>query len=84
MGAEAPAENIIATMVVITWAYFAPLVLPFLVRFGRQTVARIFIVMLTMSFVSVAIFSMRNPFDAMHPKRLYVIHSENVSSAECD
>ena len=26
-----------------------------------------------------AIFAQINPYDALHPKRLYIIHSENVS-----
>ena len=28
--------------------------------------------------VAMAVFCMRSPFDAMHQKRLYVIHMENV------
>ena len=29
-----------------------------------------------------AVFAMREPFDAMHQKRLFVIHSQNVGSAD--
>ena len=78
MGAEAPAENIIASMVVFTMSYLVPLVIPFLARFGRRVVIRALFVTLALSVLSIGIFSMRSPFDAMHPRRLFVIHSENV------
>lgn len=79
MGAEAPAENIIASIVAFISAYSVPLAIPFLVRFGRRAVRRALFVTLTFSIVSIGVFSMRSPFDAMHPKRLYIVHSENVS-----
>jgi hypothetical protein len=31
------------------------------------------------SFVMVVVFSLRPPFDAMHQKRVFIIHGENVS-----
>lgn len=79
MGAEAPAEEIIACLVPITLAYFVPLIIPFFVRFGRRITILVIIATLVTSALSIIVFSKKNPFDDMHPKRLYVIHSENVS-----
>jgi len=82
MGAEAPAEFIISLMVGVIGLYFLPLVVPFCVRFGGRFIVRATIFLGGVSALMIVIFSLRSPFDAMHPKRLFVIHSENVTTGE--
>ena len=79
MGDEAPAENIIATSVALTSSYLLPLVLPFFHRFGPRFVMKSAINLTLITGLMMAIFAQINPYDALHPKRLYIIHSENVS-----
>ncbi|KAI0676099.1 hypothetical protein C8Q78DRAFT_369024 [Trametes maxima] len=82
IGEEAPAEHIIATIVAITGAYILPLAIPFVHRYGRRILVRAVIVSSLLTGVAMAIFAMRSPFDAMHQKRLFVIHMENITSEE--
>lgn len=78
MGAEAPADHIIAILVAILGAPAVPLAIPLMHRFGKQALLRGIIAMSILSAVSIAYFSAREPFDAMHQKRLFVLHMENV------
>ncbi|KAI0364703.1 hypothetical protein BV20DRAFT_1029237 [Pilatotrama ljubarskyi] len=82
MGEDAPAEHIIATIVAINGAYILPLTVPLVHRFGRRFLVRAVIVLSMVTGLMIAIFAMRSPFDAMHQKRLFVIHMENITSAE--
>ncbi|KLO13952.1 hypothetical protein SCHPADRAFT_920864 [Schizopora paradoxa] len=82
MGAEAPAEFIIALMVGSIGLYIVPLAVPFCHRFGRKFVRKATVLSGAVSAIMIILFSLRSPFDAMHPKRLYVIHSENVTTGE--
>ena len=79
MGEQAPAEYIIATIVAVSGAYALPLAIPFIHRYPRAVLKRTIIFLSVLTATSVAVFSMRSPFDAMHQKRLFVIHMENVS-----
>lgn len=79
MGEEAPAEHIIATIVAVLGGYMLPLAVPFMHRYSRAMLTRSVIVLYAITAISMAIFSMRSPFDTMHQKRLFVIHMENVS-----
>ncbi|KAI0630537.1 hypothetical protein C8Q77DRAFT_1211545 [Trametes polyzona] len=82
IGEEAPAEHIIATIVSITGAYILPLTVPFVHRFGRRFLVRAIVFLTMVTGLVMAVFSMRAPFDAMHQKRLFVIHMENITSEE--
>jgi len=79
MGADAPAEYIIATIVAVLVAPGFPLVIPLTHRFGRRALLRGIIVTSIVTALSIAYFSARVPFDTKHKKRLFVIHMENVS-----
>ncbi|KAI0358143.1 hypothetical protein OH77DRAFT_1421438 [Trametes cingulata] len=82
MGEEAPAEHIIATIVAMNGSYILPLTVPLVQRFGRRFLVRAIVVLSMLTGVMMAIFAMRQPFDAMHQKRLFVIHMENITSEE--
>ncbi|KAL5492913.1 hypothetical protein ACEPAI_4361 [Sanghuangporus weigelae] len=79
-GGDAPADHIIATIVVITSSYLFPLTLPFFQRFGSRFIRRSMLFLCFVTGASMILFSWRSPFDSMHPKRLYVIHSENITT----
>ncbi|TFK48370.1 hypothetical protein OE88DRAFT_1684387 [Heliocybe sulcata] len=81
IGGDAPGENIIASIVAMTGSYTLPLVLPFIHRFGRVK-ARAVVLSSVATVVMMSIFAARNPFDAMHQKRVFVVHMENVTSGE--
>ena len=78
MGAEAPAEHIIAIIVAITGSYILPLAIPFVHRFGRGVLVRGVVLSAVITAVMMALFSLRSPFDPMHQKRVFVLHMENV------
>ena len=78
MGGEAPAEHIIATIVVLTGTYLLPLVLPFFQRFGRPFLLRSLAFLTLFSGAMILLFTQRSPFDSTHPRRVYILHSENV------
>lgn len=78
IGAEAPAEHIIASIAAAMGAYNLPLVLPFAHRFGHRMLARSIILVVLATGAAMAVFSMKSPFDAMHQKRLFVLHHEDV------
>ncbi|TDL26482.1 hypothetical protein BD410DRAFT_741807 [Rickenella mellea] len=82
MGADAPAEFIIASMVALISSYTFALVIPFCHRFGKRFLHRALGFSFLATVLSVAIFSLRTPYDFMHPKRLYIIHSENITNNE--
>ena len=79
MGEEAPAEHIIATIVAISGAYALPLAVPFIHRWPRAVLKRAIGLLSILVVLSIAVFSVREPFDAMHQKRVFVVHMENVS-----
>jgi len=86
MGEKAPAEFIIASMTSLIGFYTFPLVVPFAHRFGHKTTSKAVLFFLGLSIISMGYMAMKNPFDPMHPKRMYIIQSENVdhiSSCVC-
>jgi hypothetical protein len=58
--------------------YTFPLAIPFSHRFGRKVTLVAVGLLTVLSVTAMGIMSLHSPFDAMHPKRLYVIQSENV------
>ena len=55
-----------------------PLTVPFVQRFSRRLLIRLVLFTSMVTGLVMAAFCMRSPFDAMHQKRLYIIHMENV------
>ncbi|KAF9458872.1 hypothetical protein BDZ94DRAFT_1225561 [Collybia nuda] len=82
IGADAPADNIIATIVSVIGAQALPLVLPFSHRFGPRALKRGVVYMSMITAIVIAVFSMRVPFDDMHQKRVFILHLENVTTHE--
>jgi hypothetical protein len=56
-----------------------PLSLPFAHRYSRSVLVRTVTLLGVVTLMGMIAFSMRQPFDAMHQKRLFVIHAENVT-----
>ncbi|KDR80962.1 hypothetical protein GALMADRAFT_1358006, partial [Galerina marginata CBS 339.88] len=82
IGAEAPADNIVAIITASLGAISFPLVLPFAHRFGRARLLR-GIVLLSVAMTGlVAFYATMEPFDEMHQKRLFILHSENITTGE--
>ncbi|KAI5116032.1 hypothetical protein M0805_002087 [Coniferiporia weirii] len=80
MGAEAPAEHLIATLCVVSASYTLPLVLPFLARFGPSFIKRTLVVTALTSAAMILVFARRDQFDMMHPKRVFVVYNENITT----
>jgi hypothetical protein len=79
VGADSPSENIIATIVASLGSLSLPLLLPFSHRFGRRALFRGVLSMSIVTVILMGVFAMKPPFDAMHQRRLFVLHLENVS-----
>ena len=79
IGADAPADNIVATIIASLGGLAFPLVLPFAHRFGRRRLLRGIIVFSIIMTGLIGFFATMEPFDQMHQKRLFILHSENVS-----
>ena len=78
MGAEAPADHIIAILVAILGAPAVPLAIPLMHRFGKKALLRGIIATSVLAAASIAFFSAREPYDPMHQKRVFILHMENV------
>ncbi|GAA6054771.1 hypothetical protein JCM3770_000935 [Rhodotorula araucariae] len=79
LGAEAPVDFIIATLVGAV-GYLT--LLPFCHRWGASFTARLAVFFLLLSAFSVGWFTRPSwsPYDAAHPKRLLVLHMENTTT----
>jgi len=82
MGEKAPAEYIIASMTAFIGFYTFPLSIPLAHRFGRKSIQVGAAMFATITMLSMAFMSMKQPFDSTHPKRVFVMHSENVTTGE--
>ncbi|KAG5727720.1 hypothetical protein E4T56_gene20743 [Termitomyces sp. T112] len=82
IGADAPADNLIATIVSSIGALSLPLVIPLAHRFGPRALRRGVVFMSVVTAILVAVFAMKAPFDVMHQKRLFVLHLENITTQE--
>lgn len=49
-------------------------------RFGRRSLFRGVVVLSVVVAGLIGFFAMMEPFDQMHQKRLFILHSENVST----
>ncbi|KAJ3987857.1 hypothetical protein F5890DRAFT_661352 [Lentinula detonsa] len=85
IGADAPADNLIASIVSIVGALGFPLFVPFVSRFhssDTRVLRKLIMAMLLATATSIAVFSAREPFDSMHQKRVYVLRTENITTGE--
>jgi len=78
MGADAPAEHIIATIAAVTLALAFPLVLPFVHRYGQNTMFYAVIGLNVVLYATSILFAQRNPFDELHQRRVFVLTTDNV------
>ncbi|KAF8325029.1 hypothetical protein F5887DRAFT_1065471 [Amanita rubescens] len=76
IGADAPADTVIATIVSAPGLLIFSFFLPFAHRFGKKPLRQAIVVLSILTVLLMA------PFDAMHQKRLFVIHSQNITSNE--
>lgn len=81
-GAQAPADNIVATIVALLGAQALPLIVPFAHRFGHRKLLNAIVLSTIATAIAMAVFSMKHPFDKMHQKRLFILHSENITTQE--
>jgi len=79
MGADAPAEHIIASIVAVVLSLSAPLVTPFSRRFPQHVRMNVITILNITIVAVVAAFALRSPFDERHQRRLFVLGSDNVS-----
>ncbi|KAJ4473162.1 hypothetical protein J3R30DRAFT_3296811 [Lentinula aciculospora] len=85
IGADAPADNLIASIISIVGALGFPLFVPFVWRFqtsNKRILNRLIVVMALVTAIPIAVFSVREPFDTMHQKRVYVMRTENITTGE--
>ncbi|TFK64946.1 hypothetical protein BDN72DRAFT_846164 [Pluteus cervinus] len=82
IGAEAPSEHIIATIVSSIGSKSLPLVLPFAHRFGKEKLGKGVLLAGVITVAVMSVFSRREVFDDMHQKRMFVLHLENITSHE--
>ncbi|GAA6040391.1 hypothetical protein JCM8097_007592 [Rhodosporidiobolus ruineniae] len=80
LGAEAPVDHIIASLVsgVGCLAF-----IPFVHRFGASFTARLAVLLTLATAFSLSWFSRPSwsPYDAVHPKRLLILHMENTTTS---
>jgi hypothetical protein len=79
IGADAPAEHVVASLVAILGAYAMPLLPVLAVRYGRRSAARGAMLCLLVTAAVAGIYAAKEPFDTLHQRRLFVLHMHNVS-----
>ncbi|EPQ26656.1 uncharacterized protein PFL1_05636 [Pseudozyma flocculosa PF-1] len=82
MGEVSPADNIIATIVAALSFLSLPALVPLSHRYTTATLGRAILALVSLTAVMVAVFAARQPFDALHPKRLFVHQVQNITSGE--
>ncbi|KAF9264544.1 hypothetical protein L218DRAFT_958254 [Marasmius fiardii PR-910] len=82
LGADAPTDNIMATIVTALGAIAFPLIPPFVHRFDRSVLVRGVLFLSVVTAIIMAIFAARDPYDSMHQKRIYMLRTENITTGE--
>ncbi|CBQ69193.1 conserved hypothetical protein [Sporisorium reilianum SRZ2] len=82
MGEISPADHIIASIVAALAFLCFPFAIPLAHRFTLQNLQRTIVVLLGITAAVMAVFASPGwqPFDAAHPKRLFVHQVENITS----
>lgn len=83
-GEISPSDHILASIVAALTFMTLPMVPPLAHRFGPVFLRKAILVSLSVSVAAVAIFAAvgQNPFDEMHPQRLFTHHVHNITSGE--
>ncbi|KAJ8075039.1 hypothetical protein PM082_019366 [Marasmius tenuissimus] len=82
LGADAPSDNVMATIVSGLASLTFPLLIPFINRFERRVLSRTITLLGLVTVVTMAVFAARDPYDPMHQKRVYVMRTENITTGE--
>jgi len=77
---DAPVDHIMASVTAFNIFYILPLGIPLFHRYGRGVMVTALVILLTLSAVGVSYFASKSPFDAMHQRRLFAMHVENITS----
>jgi hypothetical protein len=84
LGAAAPADYIIASIVGIVGFLTFPMSLPFAHRYGERFLVRCILFLIAMSTVIAGVFL--HPsweiYDVTHPKRILSLHMENITTGD--
>jgi hypothetical protein len=84
LGAAAPADCIIASIVGIVGFLSIPMALPFAHRYGERFLIRAVLFLVAASTVIAGVFFHPSwkAYDAEHPKRILSLHMENITTGE--
>ncbi|WFD32583.1 hypothetical protein MSPP1_003631 [Malassezia sp. CBS 17886] len=84
VGVHVPVDYVMAALVAVLCTLNALWLVPLLFRYGPVFTRRVFFALLAVSVASMAFFVRlgEQPFDALHPRRLYMNHVENITSGE--
>ncbi|KAF8315143.1 hypothetical protein DL93DRAFT_2166855 [Clavulina sp. PMI_390] len=84
MGEEAPAEHIVATIVSIVVFLSVPSSLSLAHQLSKKHLRRVLqaIFLLTISVAAIFASGIIPTFDELHPRRLFVLHSENIFTGD--
>jgi len=83
IGVDAPVDHIVAVMTGLAVFSLNPPILAFAHRFGRGVLKRIIISLVAIQVVILIVSSLTlTPFDAMHPKRVFIQHLRNITSGD--
>ncbi|GAA6059342.1 hypothetical protein JCM10212_003240 [Sporobolomyces blumeae] len=83
LGADAPVDFIIASLTSGVGFLIVPMFLPFVHRFGASFTSRLVVVFTLATIASMTFFTRPSwsPYDAEHPKRIFVLHMENTTTS---
>jgi hypothetical protein len=83
LGADAPADNIIASIVSLIGVSALPMLWPLSHRLGERFLLRLCAFLAVATVVLSIVFTLPAwpTYDARHPKRVYGLHMENISSS---
>ncbi|GAA5843912.1 hypothetical protein JCM11251_002246 [Rhodosporidiobolus azoricus] len=83
LGADAPVDHIIASLVSAVGYLTIPMLLPFCHRYGASFTARFALFLTFLTAGTLGWFSRPSwgPYNAAHPKRLLVLHMENTTTS---
>ncbi|KAG8893391.1 hypothetical protein FRB99_001981, partial [Tulasnella sp. 403] len=83
MGEVAPVEHIIAVMTAVLGFFIFSLALPFVHRLRRSVLlSTIISISMASAMIMFAFALAASPFDAMHQKRMFVLHYEDLNTNE--
>ncbi|KFH73964.1 hypothetical protein MVEG_01177 [Podila verticillata NRRL 6337] len=83
IGVAAPVDTIVAVMSGFVTFVFCPPILAFSHRFGRVFLKKVIWSLFVLHLITVLISSaVMNPYDELHPKRVFVQHLRNMTSGE--